>query len=273
MGTGSQTSTNKDKYLPEWFRGDGDNAHENHDSVEGDHNGESGPKASSPKKPGKKKHCKGKITKRGDPKRKQPKKLLSFRDVRVMASVSMAGPSGTVSRHQMVKKPPAVTFRREEWIPHGLWFNATDGKGDSHCESSTHQETGKGGQPGPNQSKGGNGSDDSGIPSRRGRNSTRPTGGSGRRSVMTPPIPPPSESRSTTSGSSSSSKTSSSSSSSSPSSPSSSSPSPSSPSSSSSSPSSSSSSARSSRRKRRGKKLGSGKGKGSRKQGRKGKRC
>ena len=74
---------------------------------------------------------------------KQPRKPLGFREV--MASISMAGPSGAVSRHQMVKKPTVVTFRREEGIPHGLRFNATDGKGDSR-ESPTHQVTGKGGQ-------------------------------------------------------------------------------------------------------------------------------
>jgi len=62
--------------------------------------------------------------KQGDPKGKQPKRPLGFREA--MGSFSAAG-----ARWNNGEEATTVAFRREGCIPQGLWFNATDGKGDS----------------------------------------------------------------------------------------------------------------------------------------------
>ena len=256
-GTGSEISTNKDRYFPGWFGGNDDEGDD--DPTEGIREDGDGIEASSLRKPSRKRHRKKKSPKRENRKLKQPRKPVGFREI--MASISMAGQGETVSRHQMVRKPTAVTFRREEGIPHGLRFNTTKGKGGLGPSSSDD---------------GGGGSGDDETPASRGRRSTRSASKSERRAATTPPILSPSEpggsptsdEGSTTSSSSSRSSPSGSLSSNSDlgsSSDSTSSPSSSSPSSS----SSSSDSARSSRRKRKSKRRSkSNKRKGNRKKGR-----
>ena len=55
-------------------------------------------------------------------KKKQPVRPTGFRDV--MTSISMAGPSETVSRHERLKVPTAVKFGNGSNIPHGMKFTA-----------------------------------------------------------------------------------------------------------------------------------------------------
>jgi len=67
LGTGSQTSTNENKYFPEWFGDDGDDAHENHGSTEGVRNGESGNGESGPRAPVRARSPARKDTEKGNP--------------------------------------------------------------------------------------------------------------------------------------------------------------------------------------------------------------
>ena len=65
----------------------------------------------------------GSHEKHGDHKGKQPVRPAGFRDL--ISSISRAGQGKTVSRHDKLKAPTAVTFGRgKDNIPHGLKFNA-----------------------------------------------------------------------------------------------------------------------------------------------------
>jgi len=138
--TGSDDNKSNSKYFHQLFEGDNTNGEEDADPAEEGNETreehESG-KTSRQKKVVKPKNRRKSLEKCEGRKGKQPVRPAGYREL--MSSISKAGQSGTVSRHQLMKKPTAVTFGRgRDNIPHGLTFNAPGkkkGRGTGQLDS------------------------------------------------------------------------------------------------------------------------------------------
>ena len=104
------------RYLQDWFNSEDNKSENDLDSNEPDK-----PEVSQERrKPIKTGSQEGRLKKHEKRESKQPVRPTRFRDI--MTSISMAGPSETVSRKKQWKAPTAVRFGKGNNIPHGMKF-------------------------------------------------------------------------------------------------------------------------------------------------------